>query len=254
MRLEERLRLYRKNVQLEPREAKIRETTKKCCELFIASEQEMVLPYRAFLWMQWGLIQKKWWMLQGLLLLFSGMILASSGEEGYVWRGMGVSASVFVIIMIPELWKNRSCRSMEIEQAAYYSLRQIYAARMVLFGLVDVLLLTAFCGIMTIGLRIEFTKLLVQFLVPMLVTACICFGTLCSRFIKEESTAILLCILWSAVWFLLIFHENIYAVLTLPLWLACIAGSFCFLCAAVCHTLRNCENCWEVKFDEIGVG
>lgn len=36
---------------------------------------------------------------------------------------MGVASSLFVILMIPELWKNRSCGCMEIEAASCYSLR-----------------------------------------------------------------------------------------------------------------------------------
>ena len=97
--------------------------------------------------------------------------------------------------MIPELWKNRSCHCIEIEEPSYYSLRQIYSARMVLFGIVDVFLLTVFCGTMIIGLHMEFTKLLVQFFTAMLVAACICFGTLCNRYITDETVTIILCVL-----------------------------------------------------------
>lgn len=57
---------------------------------------------------------------------------------------MGTLAPLFVVLVLPELWKNRSSGALEIECTAYYSLRQIYAARMVLFGLVDLALLTLF--------------------------------------------------------------------------------------------------------------
>ena len=51
---------------------------------------------------------------------------------------MGVVATLFVILIIPELWKNRSCECMEIEATSYYSLKQVYATRMLLFGVTDV--------------------------------------------------------------------------------------------------------------------
>lgn len=251
MNLEERLMLYKKETQLESKEKNIQETIRISKEVFFASEQERMLSHREFLWSQFQLIQKRWWMLQFLILLVLGAVLVSSYEESYEARGMGVAASAFIILMIPELWKNRSCHCMEIEEASYYSLRQIYAARMVLFGIVDVFLLTVFCGAVTIGQHIEFTRLIVQFLMPMLVTACICFGTLCSRFIMDETIAIILCVLWCVVWLAVTLNEKIYKVITLPVWMAFIVLASCFLCAAVYRTLSNCENYWEAGWNEI---
>lgn len=77
---------------------------------------------------------------------------------------MGVAAALFVILIIPELWKNRSCECMEIEAASYYSLKQVYAARMLLFGVTDVFLITLFLGTASAGLNIGLSELVVQFL------------------------------------------------------------------------------------------
>ncbi len=251
MNLEERLMPYKKEIQIEAKEEKIHETIRRSKEVFFASEQERMLSRHEFLWSQFQLIRKRWWMLQFLILLVLGAAMVSSYEESYVKRGMGVAASVFIILMIPELWKNRSCHCMEIEEASYYSLRQIYAARMVLFGIVDVFFLTVFCGTMTIGQHIEFTRLIVQFLMPMLVTACICFGTLCSRHIMDETIAIILCVLWCAFWLAITLNEKIYEVITLPMWMIFIALASVFLCAAVYRILSNCENYWEAGWNEI---
>lgn len=251
MDLEERLMKYKKWTRMEPGEEKLQETIRRSKEAFWTSEQEGMLSYCEFLWAQFRLIRKRWWILQLLLLLLLGATLVSAYEESYMGRGMGVLASVFVILIIPELWKNRSCHCMEVEEASYYSLRQIYSARMVLFGIVDVFLLTVFCGTMTIGRHIEFTRLLVQFFLPMLVTACICFGTLCSKHIMDETAAIILCILWSAAWLVITLNENIYQMVTLPIWLTCIGIAFGFLCITVYRTLSNCDNYWEVGLDEI---
>ena len=253
MNLEERLAAYRKGMQIEWKEEKIQETIQKSKEVFFASEQERILSYHEFLWAQFKLIRKRWWFLQFLLLFILGATLISAYEDYYGQRCMGIMASVFVILIIPEFWKNRSYHCMEIEESSYYSLRQIYAARMVLFGIVDTLLLTVFCGIMTMGLNIGFTKLLVQFLLPMLVTACICFGTLCSKSAISETVAIILCVFWCAVWLLITLNEKIYTIITLPIWMTCVGISLLFLCITAYRTLSNCNSYWEVGFDEIRI-
>lgn len=253
MNLEKQLAYYKELTQVEAKEKELQETVKKSIAAFYVTEQEEMLSYQEFLWSQFKLIQKRWWMLQFAVLCIVGAMLISAYDESYIQRGMGIMAALFIILIIPELWKNRACQSMEVEESSYYSLRQIYAARMVLFGIVDILLLTVFCGVATIGLYYEFTKLIIQFLVPMLVTACICFETLCSKHIFSESVAIVLCILWSAIWSLVTFNETIYAIISLPMWLTFIVFSFVFLCVAIYRTLNNCNNYWEVAFSGIRI-
>lgn len=253
MNLEEQLANYRKTAKAEPEEGKIQETIKKSKDVFYAIEQERRLSYHDFLWAQLKVIQKRWWIFQFLLLCILGTMLVSTYEDTYTQRGMGVMASLFVILIIPEFWKNRSCRCMEIEESSYYFLRQIYAARMVLFGIVDILLLTVFCATVTMGLHFELTKLLVQFLLPMIVTACICFGTLCSKYILNETVAIALCIAWSGLWSMITLNQKAYTMITLPIWLALVIFALIFLCITVYHTLNSCNKYWEVAFNEIGI-
>ncbi|WP_312649984.1 hypothetical protein [Aminipila sp.] len=253
MNLEEQLMNYSKIVQAETAEEKIQETIRQSKEVFYATEQENRLSYHEFLWAQLKLIQKRWWIFQFVLLFILRIMLVSAYEDTYIQRGMGVMASLFVILIIPEFWKNRSCRCMEIEESAYYSLRQIYAARMVLFGIVDILLLTIFCATVTMELHFELTKLLVQFLLPMIVTACICFGTLCNKYILNEAVAITLCIVWSALWSLITLSERVYTIITLPIWLALVMFALIFLCITVYRTLNSCNKYWEVDFNGIGI-
>lgn len=252
-KLEEQLRDYKNMITAEADEEKIKNVIRRSQESFYAAEQERMLSYHEFLWVQLRLIQKRWWILQFLLLCMSGILLLSACEESYIQRGMGVMASLFVILVIPELWRNRANQCMEIEEASYYSLRQIYAARMVLFGVVDILLLTMFCTAVTVGFHFAFMELLVQFLLPMTVTACICFGTLCSRRILSETAAIMLCILWSAAWSLIVLNERIYTIITLPVWLVLAGGSLVFLGLAIYRILKNCSDYLEVAVDEIGI-
>ena len=109
MNLEKSLLAYKQKAQPEPTEEKIQETIRKSKEIFFTSEQKRTLSYREFLWSQFKLIQKKWWFFQLLILLLLGITIISAYEEAYLSRGMGVLASIFAILIIPELWKNRSC-------------------------------------------------------------------------------------------------------------------------------------------------
>lgn len=139
------------------------------------------------------------------------------------------------------------------EGACRFSLRQIYAARMALFGRADLLLLTSFCGIVTWGLHFELTKLLVHFLLPMMVTACICFGTLCSNRVLNEAAAIALCMVWSALWTLVTLNEQLYEAITLPLWLAFLGAAVIVFRIFVFRTLNNCMKYWEVNENGIRI-
>lgn len=232
----------REKIQITPDEKRIQETIQKSMDTFCFVEQEKRLNDREFLWIQLGLIQKRWWIFQFILLLGLGMLLSVLHTEQLIQRSMGVTASLFVIMIIPELWKNQTCQSMEIEATSYYSLRQIYAARMLLFGIVDILLITVFCGTASITLNITLFKLLVQFVIPMVVTACICFGTLCSKYPFSETVAIILCLIWSAIWMLIILNEKIYAAITFPLWLAFLGIAILFFVFTIYKTLHNCNG------------
>ena len=160
-------------------------------------------------------------------------------------------ASLFVILIIPELWKNRSCECMEIEAASYYSLKQVYAARLLLFGIIDTLLLTIFCGSASMKLHIELSELVIQFLFPLSVTACICFAILCSKYSFNEAFAIILCIIWSSVWLFIVLNESIYTRITIPLWFTLLGVSILFLAFTVYRILKRCNKYLEVSLDEI---
>ncbi|MCI9174534.1 MAG: hypothetical protein HFH49_06225 [Lachnospiraceae bacterium] len=247
MNLEEQLKTYQKLTCPMPEEEKISQTVHTAQQSFFAAWQDTMLSFDEFLWIQLKLIQKRWWILQFLLLCTAGTILASSWEESYIQRGMAVCSALFSILTIPEFWKNRSCQSMEIETAAYYSLRQIYAARMLLFGIADTLLLASFGGAAVLSLNVPAETLLVQFLLPMIVTSAICFGTLSSRRKLTESSALALSVLWSALWLLITLNEKVYAAVTLPIWIGILGISLLCWCLALKHTLKTCGDYWETR-------
>lgn len=254
MNFREQLTVYKEMALLEPREIKIQETVNRSKETFFQAERKGRLSYHEFLWAQLGVIQKRWWLLQFLLLAAMWAVLAEGYEEQFAQRGMGVMASLFVILIIPEFWKNRASQSMEIEAACYYSLRQVYAARMLLFGVTDLLMVAIFCQAASAGLHVKLQELVVQFLLPLSVTACICFWALCSKHCLGEAAAIALCVMWSAVWLCIVLNENVYGKVAFPVWLGLLGLAFACMAALVYRTLKYCNEYVETSFDRMEVG
>lgn len=251
MNPEERMKIYKKSMQVKPKEEKIQQTIRKSKNAFLTAEQDRIISYHEFLWSQLRFIKKRWWFFQFVVLAALWFFLSFIHDEIYVKRSMGVMASLFVILIIPELWKNRSCQCMEIEAASYYSLKQVCAARMLLFGVTDIFLITLFLGIASARLHFELSELVIQFLFPLCITACICFGVLCSKHSFSEAAAIIMCVIWSALWLFIVLNEKIYAMVTVPIWSALLGAAILFLIFTVCRILKNCNQYLEVLNDGI---
>jgi hypothetical protein len=71
MHLNEELLHYKTLTRPRPQEEKIQETIRRSKEIFYMAEQEKLLSYYEFLWGQFQLIQKKWWLFQFLILCAS---------------------------------------------------------------------------------------------------------------------------------------------------------------------------------------
>jgi len=252
--LEKILKDYKEAVNIIPDEQNIKETVRKSIDAYCFAEQERPLAYLEFLWAQLRLIRKRWWLFQTLLLSISWAVLPSLQGGQRIQRILGVIASLFVILIVPELWKSRTYQSMEIEAASYYSLRQIYAARMLLFGIVDIVLISSFCGLTAITVDILLSQLLVQLIFPMVVTAAICFGILCSKYSFSETAAVMMCVAWSIIWLTVVQNEKIYPAITFPLWLSFIGIALIFLAFTIYRTLHCCNHYWEVNLNGINIG
>lgn len=240
--------LNKERLEISVDEAEVQKVIQKSKAAFMAYESSQVLSRKEFIWNQVRMIPKKWWIIQFVVLCLAWQFLMTENEAFYIRREMGVVASLFTILVIPELWRNLSNHCMEIEIASYYSLHQIYAARILLFGAMDVLLLTTFiCGAHFM-LKIGLTDLVTQFLLPVVVTACICFLTLgrqyCGRWIP-----IGLCTLWSTVWWVIASNDRLYSAVTFPVWLVITAFAVILLVLSVCRLLKNCDQYVEVNLN-----
>ena len=120
MNLEKELKDYGESIKIIPNEQKVAETIRKSMEAYCLTEQERFLTYWEFLWAQLRLIRKRWWLFQILLLILLWAVLPSVQVEQLEQRILGVVACLFIIMIIPELWKNQTYKSMEIVSTSYY--------------------------------------------------------------------------------------------------------------------------------------
>lgn len=242
-------RLYackaRRTVPLE--EEEIAKTLSRAKEAFYEGAKEYTMSRMEFLFHQMGYIKKWWWLCQGLVLVVLWRFLYLAGSDIYTRRIMGVLSAVFAILLVPELWKNRSSQSMEIEGTAYFSLRQVYVARMLLFAMADVLMLSVFLGVVSVTVQICIKELLFYFFLPFNVTCCICFRLLYSRWVNSEYLAVALSLLWSVVWGGIVLKEAVYSAVMVPIWWGILLASAAYMLFTVYQMIRKCENYWEVN-------
>ena len=220
-------------------EEKVLETIAASKAAFLSGESERTVSSMEFLFLQSKSIQKRWWFLQGLLLIFVCFFLRHMETDYLVRRALGLTGPLFAILLLPELWKNRNFEAMEVECTTYYTIRAVYAARLVLFAGVDLLFLSAFLAGVSVVVQITLWEMLIQFVLPFNVSCAICFRTLYSKRIRSETLALLLCILWTGLWFMLISNNSIYSTISVPIWITALAVSF----FGIIYTLRRgCEK------------
>ncbi len=230
---------------MEYREDHLLQTIARSKAAFLEGEGSFPLSLWEFVYQQGRYIRKRWWCLQGLFLLVLLWIL----PENYVdiRRGLGAAAPLFVVLALPELWKSRSSNAMEVEAASYYSLRQIYAARMTLFSLVDTVLVSLFILGLNHSLWITLGDLIASFLLPFSVSCCICLRCLYCPRIGSEAYSLLLCGIWTVLWDQILIRDRIYNAISLPVWCALLALSLLYLGWCIFHGQRQGEKIWEVQ-------
>ena len=220
-------------------EERLRDTIEKSKVAFWQGEKAGEISWMEFLYQQAAYVQKHWWLAQGMVLSALWLILYVSDSGVYERRCMGILTPCFVILLLPELWKNRSSHAVEVEGAAYFSLQKIYAARLILFGMADTCLLSVFCIISVFTVRMAAMDFLIQFVLPLNVTCSICFLTLQSKRNLSISSSFMICMGWIAVWVSVVLKDGIYEKISEPVWGGTILGSFACLCYSVMRVWRG---------------
>lgn len=211
------------------REEKIVRTIEASLGKLAAAQGEESLGIWEFLYLQSRFIKKYWWGLQAVLLAYLYWRVRSLTEAAMIRQALGVGAPLFVILVIPEVWKNSSSNALDVEATTMYTLRQVYSARLMLFAGVDLLLLTVFCLGTTASSLLSFWELLTQFLVPLNVTCCICLTCLYCPGVGNQSFSMMLCLIFAMAWKEIVQNESLYQAITVPAWAGMLGASLVYM-------------------------
>lgn len=168
-------------------------------------------------------IAKRWWLLQAVLLGVAWVLIQAETDVLALRRILAVVGALFGILVIPELWKNERTNSIEIEMTAMYSLRYIYAIRLLVFAVADVCLLTLFSALTVLTNQMALIDVVIQLLLPISITAVICVGLL-GRPRVTERHAVVACLGWNALWAMVITNDWLYGHLASPLLVGLLGG------------------------------
>ena len=193
-------------------------TVMERCSDIVSRQDNRRASYLEFLFEQFKFIKKRWWALQGGILFLLWILLADSDGGANTERTL-----------------------------AFYSLRQICAARTLLFAAVDLVMITAFFSISVYTLQISAYRIIIDFLVPLNVSCCICFRLLYSKWNDMEHIAVFLSISCILIWTLIVSTDSIYQKISVPIWVGLLIISFGYLIFCVHKSQCNCEINWEVK-------
>lgn len=149
--------------------------------------------------------------------------------------------------------ENRRNGAVEVEQASYYTLRRICAARVLLFAAVDFLIVMIFLAVAYRTTALTLNNLVVNFLLPVNVSCCICFRVLYSRWERSEYVAVMLCLLWVAVWTMIVVNDAVYQRIASPVWKAMLLLTFVYVVYCVRKSLTFDEKMLEDYTNEIRV-
>lgn len=220
----------------------ISDTVRRAKREYYVNQSEQRLSYFDFLRFQMRTMQKCWWLLQAGLLLFLWCGMEAVSDVPALRRMTTVFMPLFVLAAVPELWKNLREQAIEVENAAYYTLRQIYSARLTVFAVVDLTLLTLFCALAVGTGRIVLAQVLTEFLLPFTVTCCICFRVLCARKYRSEALAMVLCMVWTVLWSRLVLDNDLYARISGPVWAGLLLTAMGYLAVCVRRTLHQTHD------------
>ena len=163
-------------------------------------------------------------------------------------RTLGTMSVMFSVMIIPEIWKNRSFSAVEIEKNSILFTAPDLCCK-------DIAVCSGgftydyrfFFGVSVYTLQISAYRLIIDFLVPFNVSCCICFRLLYSKWNDMEYIAVFLCIACILIWTLIVSTDSIYQRISMPIWGSLLIISFGYLIFCVHKSQCNCEINWEVK-------
>lgn len=245
------LRNFSKQNLVAPSKEAIDNTVYKVNEIIQYDVRMSRINFFEFLTIQIRLMKKRWWILQSIVLFCASQWIVASENTNYSYRGLSILASLFVIFIIPELWKNVECKSIEIEMCSLFDLKRVYAAKLIACGLIDTFLLTLFCVIVTSMYDIMISDILKQFVFPIVISSTVCLMSFSNRKKYSEYITMVGCIFSNLIWIIIIMNEKFYSKLTPLIWIILFSICICLIIYSIRRTIYKSRAYLEVKINEI---
>lgn len=121
-----------------------------------------------------------------------------------------------------------------------------------MFGVVDLVIVMAFLAITYQTTILSLSDLVVNFLLPVNVSCCICFRVLYSRWEKSEYIAVLSCLVWVGLWMMIVANDVIYQKLVTPVWVAMLILTFVyfiFVFRSHCYLMKKFWRITRMKLE-----
>ncbi len=93
----------------------ISQIVKKAGNVLYEQAEKNMLSYHQFLNIQLKQIQKRWWVLQAFLLIMICFWIHSDRDGYYANRSLGIAGAMFIIFLVPELWKNEKISALRLK-------------------------------------------------------------------------------------------------------------------------------------------
>lgn len=220
-------------------EEHIQQTVQKSIDSFWKSQKEQQLSIFEFLYIQFQFIQKRWWLLQLGCLLLLWILLNLGFSESIERKIVAIIIPFFSILILPELWKTRRFKMDEIENSTIHTTRDIYLARLILFGAFDLFGLTILWSIIY---PLGITNLILELLIPFNGICIIILGTLNVYKGRELYLPLGLCTLFTIIWIMTISNEQLYIRFSLQLWIILFFISTSLLIFIIIRLIHNCKE------------
>ncbi len=187
-----------------------------------------------FLFQQMTSLSKSYWFTQLTVFFVAAFSLGflnlheviSENKMSYC----AIYGPLLIIFSIPELWKNISTNTYELENTTYFDLRKVYLSRLVLVGMLDLIVATILTVITVKTSGFSPYGAVIYFFVPFNLNCCICFSLLCSKIkICSELLAVCSCISGAFIWYLLVNNYHVYELLQMKTWYVLLGLSLVYL-------------------------
>ncbi|MGN0273403.1 MAG: hypothetical protein ACI4DT_01275 [Chordicoccus sp.] len=196
---------------------KLQELADLSVETFYREEKKKPLPRKAFVLYQFRLMKKGWMILQAVLLIGIYVLLHFLGDLDACYRLVAVLSTLLIIFFVPELWREKREHSIDLINSCYYSIEELYAAKLLIAGLYDLLILSVFFIVTLTTSHVTVYRMILHFLLPMLVTACICLVCL-SAGISNYYITLSVCIAFSGLWYAVTSFPFLYRPISTAAW------------------------------------